>query len=48
MLDIQAVTREDTLRVDEEKPFNMIDNYIYLYHTKTLIAFKTFSHISTG
>lgn len=42
MLDIQAVTREDTLRVDKEKPFSMIDNYIYLYHTKTLIALPLF------
>ena len=42
MLNIQAVTSKDTLRISEEKPFNMIDNYIYLYHTKTLIALPLF------
>lgn len=39
---IQPVTRQDTLRNVSEKYFNMIDNYIYLYHTDTLIALPLF------
>ena len=42
MIQIQPVTREDTFRDTPEKYFNMIDNYIYLYHTKTLIALPLF------
>lgn len=34
----QYVNREDKLVNQSEKAFNMIDNYIYLYHTNTLIA----------
>ena len=34
----QPVKRDDTLNIQLTKPFNMIDNYVYLYHTDTLIA----------
>lgn len=39
---IQAVKIDDTLRTFESKYFSMIDNYIYLYHTDTLIALPLF------
>ena len=39
---LQEVTAEDTLRTAPEKYFNMIDNYLFLYHTKTLIALPLF------
>ena len=39
---IQHVTIQDTLRNQQEKYFSMIDNYIYLYHTNTLIALPLF------
>lgn len=39
---VQPLTREDTLRSVNSKYFNMIDNYIYLYHTNTLIALPLF------
>lgn len=38
MLQIQPVTRDDLYRGISTKPFRMIDNYVYLYHTDTLIA----------
>lgn len=38
----QAVTSQDLYRDKVEKPFNMIDNYIYIYHTNTLIALPLF------
>lgn len=37
MIQIQPVTRNDILRDTSSKSFNMIDNYIYLYHTDTLL-----------
>ena len=42
MSQIQAVTRDDLYRDKTSKPFNMIENYIYLYHTDTLIALPLF------
>lgn len=42
MIHIQPVKRDDTLRAESDQYFNMIDNYIYLYHTKTLIALPLF------
>ena len=42
MRQIQAVTIEDLYRDKITKPFNMIDNYIYIYHTKTLLALPMF------
>ena len=42
MNQIQAVTSQDLYRDKVEKPFNMIDNYIYIYHTNTLIALPLF------
>ena len=42
MVQVQPVKMDDTLRPGSEKYFNMIDNYIYLYHTKTLIALPLF------
>lgn len=42
MIQIQAVTSHDLYRDKVEKPFNMIDNYIYIYHTNTLIALPLF------
>lgn len=42
MKQIQAVTRNDLYRDKTSKPFNMIDNYIYIYHTNTLIALPLF------
>ena len=38
MIQTQAVTQQDTYRGLDSKPFKMIDNYIYLYHTKTLLV----------
>lgn len=39
---VQPVKMDDTLRETQHKYFNMIDNYIYLYHTNTLIALPLF------
>lgn len=38
----QAVNSKDQFNASRNYCFNMIDNYIYLYHTKTLIAIPTF------
>lgn len=42
MRQIQAVTIKDLYRDEQTKPFNMIDNYIYIYHTDTLLALPLF------
>ena len=34
----QPVNRNNQSNIDKEKVFKMIDNYVYLYHTETLIA----------
>lgn len=39
---IQPVNRDYFYNATKHKVFNMIDNYIYLYHTKTLIAIPTY------
>lgn len=39
---IQPLTIDDKLRESHSNYFNMIDNYIYLYHTDTLIALPLF------
>lgn len=39
---IQPVDNNDFYRGSPTRVFNMIDNYIYLYHTKTLIAIPTY------
>lgn len=36
--EVQPIDRNDLLRNETEKAFNMIDNYIYLYHTNTLLV----------
>ena len=38
----QLVNRSDLGNFTVEKPFNMIDNYVYLYHTKTLIVLPVY------
>ena len=35
---VQPVNKEDLYVAKAEKHFNMIDNYIYIYHTDTLLA----------
>ena len=39
---IQPVNKNDQLNSNKTKEFCMIDNYIYLYHTDTLIAVPTY------
>lgn len=38
----QPVSKDYLYQHDQQKIFSMIDNYIYLYHTDTLIAIPTF------
>lgn len=38
MIQIQPVDRNDVLRNNTDYAFNMIDNYIYLYHTNSLFV----------
>lgn len=39
---LQAVTKDGTYSSSGDGKFSMIDNYIYLYHTDTLIAIPTY------
>lgn len=39
---VQPVNINDLSNIQSSKPFNMIDNYIYLYHTDTLIVLPLF------
>lgn len=39
---VQPVNKNNELNAVQQKVFSMIDNYIYLYHTETLIALPTF------
>lgn len=39
---IQPINSDYLYNATTDKVFNMIDNYIYLYHTKTLIAVPTY------
>lgn len=39
---LQAVNHQDQLNEQQSFTFQLIDNYIYLYHTKTLVVLPTF------
>lgn len=44
---VQAVSQENLYNYKLSKPFQMIDNYVYLYHTDTLIAIPLFPETIT-
>lgn len=39
---VQPISDQDLYNYQLEKTFSMIDNYVYLYHTDTLIAIPTY------